>query len=1311
MKKLKRSVALSVSLIMALSLMPQMAMAAQTPEYTTAYEGYFKGWSRWDAATADGNMTFSCVTDEIAHSGNNSIVLRHTDDSQKMKNICLAQSDLTLEAGTYTISFWAVGTRNDIDMQGITLADPWRKYSMQDLQAVETDGIWSRYEIEVTMEGTETAITFVTDGDTEGWYIDDISLVKKDTTNNRIKNGSFDYDGGSEYTSDHEKYFINWTRWGDAPQLNGNVRFSCVTDKLSHSGNNSVVLKNVDTSGSVKIIYDINLPTGIYTASFWCAGAVTANDSQCVTLNGDNLWVKYSMDGRAPAETDGIWSRYEFDIEVPEGKTGSSIAFFSDRNTEGWYLDDISLIKQGTTENLIKNGSFEEKAAEYTSAYEDYFTGWDNWSGAQADNNLKFMCVTADKAHSGNHSILIRHVGAQGNNQNICLAQSGLTLEAGTYTISFWAVGTKTDSDIQGVTLADPWRKYSMKNRQAVETDGIWSRYEIEVTMEGTETAVTFVTDGDTEGWYIDDISLVKQGTTNNRIKNGGFEFTNNAVYTDKYEKYFAGWGRWDAITPDKVQTFSCVTDAIAHDGNNSVVIRHTDSANAWKAIVVVQEGLSLTGTYTFSFWAAGDYAANTNCITVNGEAWEDYYLNDFTVSQSEGLWKKYTIDITIPEGKTNNAITLASNGSTNGWYIDDISLIKQGTTENLVKNGSFESDGIPKYTDAHEAYFSGWTTAHAEPEPDKTLRFSCVTDEVAHSGSHSVLLRHADSSNTMHKIAIRQDGGMLDGTYTLSFWSIGTRTDTDMQAVTFDGYGGWQITKIKNFSLVDTDGIWTKYSMDIPVNSGNYSFTMLTDGDTTGWYIDDISLTKQGETKNLIQNGDFEFNGVIEYENTESPVSSYAIKSGGKAVDSLYNLTDFDIEVEFKNEIYQGSAVVLAGVYDGIKLISSTATEGNIGEDNSILSLKISLDKPYIDGYSLKLFVWDGLDTIKPVIPAIDPAQRVNLLSVPDGVELHNDLMLEYLNDSYENVHEYASGGIAKEMPKPVTFEWVADKAYSSSGYTLEISENADMSESVKFFADTNVYRVYNLKVGTRYYWRVSAADENNTVISEISSFTTTDKSPRYIYAEGLSNARDVGGWSTLDGGRVKQGLVYRSYCLDYQDEQYLTPAGIDTLVNGLGIKTEIDLRNEVSKTSSILGNNVNYYRYGMDYSGSGFLSDNKDAIKNVFEALADSSNYPVIWHCQVGADRTGAVTYLLNALLGVAKEDLLRDYLLTNFAEVDHHPRHLSGMMSAYAADLDEYPNGNTLSEKVYNYLNEEIGVSKADLDFIKNYMVEYK
>ncbi|MBQ7574417.1 MAG: hypothetical protein IJT23_09170 [Clostridia bacterium] len=681
------------------NLIKNAGFEEKTAEYTNEYKDYFTGWSDWSGATADNNLKFMCVTDEKVHMGAHSIVIRHVGEQGNNQNICLAQSGLSLEAGTYTISFWAVGTKTDSDIQGVTLADPWRKYSMKNRQPVETDGIWSKYEIEVTMDGTETAMTFVTDGDTESWYIDDISLTKEGTTDNRIKNGGFEFTDSAAYTDKYEDYFNGWTRW-DAIGPDKNLTFSCVTDAIAHDGNNSAVIKHSDPDNAWKAIViaqeGLSL-TGTYTVSFWAAGDYDVNKN-CITVNGE-AWEDYYLNDFTVSQSDGLWKKYTIDITIPDGKTNNAITFASNGNTKSWYIDDISLIKAGTSQNLIKNGGFESTGAPvYTNEYKDYFTGWSDWSGATADNKLKFMCVTDEIAHTGDRSILIRHVGEQGNNQNMCLAQSELGLEAGTYTISFWAVGTKTDSDIQGVTLADPWRKYSMKNLQPVETDGIWSKYEIEVTMDGTETAMTFMTDGDTQGWYIDDISLIKKGTTNNRIKNGGFEFTNNAAYTDKYEDYFAGWSRWDAITPDKNLTFSCVTDAIAHDGNNSAVIRHSDPDNAWKAIVIAQEGLSLTGTYTVSFWATGDYDVNTNCITVNGEAWEDYYLNDFTVSQTDGLWKKYTIDITIPDGKTNNAITFTSNGNTKSWYIDDISLIKAGTSQNLIKNGGFEYKGANGY-------------------------------------------------------------------------------------------------------------------------------------------------------------------------------------------------------------------------------------------------------------------------------------------------------------------------------------------------------------------------------------------------------------------------------------------------------------------------------------------------------------------------------------------------------------------------------------------------------------------------------------
>ena len=70
-----------------------------------------------------------------------------------------------------------------------------------------------------------------------------------------------------------------------------------------------------------------------------------------------------------------------------------------------------------------------------------------------------------------------------------------------------------------------------------------------------------------------------------------------------------------------------------------------------------------------------------------------------------------------------------------------------------------------------------------------------------------------------------------------------------------------------------------------------------------------------------------------------------------------------------------------------------------------------------------------------------------------------------------------------------------------------------------------TSLY-VYNLKIATTYYWSVSAGD----VVSDVSSFSTADCQPRNIYCDGVTNMRDLGGWKTTDGKRVKQGLLYRS-------------------------------------------------------------------------------------------------------------------------------------------------------------------------------------
>lgn len=283
-------------------------------------------------------------------------------------------------------------------------------------------------------------------------------------------------------------------------------------------------------------------------------------------------------------------------------------------------------------------------------------------------------------------------------------------------------------------------------------------------------------------------------------------------------------------------------------------------------------------------------------------------------------------------------------------------------------------------------------------------------------------------------------------------------------------------------------------------------------------------------------------------------------------------------------------------------------------------------------------------------------------------------------------------------DKPNPVSLSW--DGMPGTESYTLLISRTEDFSNVV--FTAENVKgtscNVYNLRVGTAYFWKVkSGATE-----SGVKKFRTDD-TVRYINVDGARNVRDLGGWNGLN-----QGWAFRGSELDYVEEHRrdglnLTDAGRKVLHDDLGIKTDLDFRVTALKESPI-GSDVKFIN---DYRiGSYMAAFTSDLFSGAVRTFADIDNYPIYFHCWGGADRTGTVAFILEALCGVTETELAMDYELTTFSVFGHRTR-ADNPWYKYAsmvAKLKEYP-GATLKEKAENYAMTTLGLTRSEVSNIQS------
>lgn len=161
----------------------------------------------------------------------------------------------------------------------------------------------------------------------------------------------------------------------------------------------------------------------------------------------------------------------------------------------------------------------------------------------------------------------------------------------------------------------------------------------------------------------------------------------------------------------------------------------------------------------------------------------------------------------------------------------------------------------------------------------------------------------------------------------------------------------------------------------------------------------------------------------------------------------------------------------------------------------------------------------------------------------------------------------------------------------------------------------------------------------------------------PRMLKLDGCWNVRDCGGWAA-DNGTVKYGMLFRGSRLNGASQADLA------LLAAVGIRFELDIRdagNAAGTVATIPGST--YQNVAITNAYAQMITGEAAAAANACIAAMQSivDGKPVYVHCASGADRTGCICAMLEAVLGVSDPDLDREFELTNFADVENLTGHL--------------------------------------------------
>lgn len=168
-----------------------------------------------------------------------------------------------------------------------------------------------------------------------------------------------------------------------------------------------------------------------------------------------------------------------------------------------------------------------------------------------------------------------------------------------------------------------------------------------------------------------------------------------------------------------------------------------------------------------------------------------------------------------------------------------------------------------------------------------------------------------------------------------------------------------------------------------------------------------------------------------------------------------------------------------------------------------------------------------------------------------------------------------------------------------------------------------------------------------------------------RWLTLEGLDNVRDVGGLPLRDGGTTRSGVLLRSASL-----HYCTPGDVGHLVDVYGLTLVLDLRTqrEIDRDGPTAVARAGVETVALSFIPEegrelpeaseddilvqhylGYLRDRPENVVEAVRRLAAADAGPALVHCAAGKDRTGTLVALVLDAVGVERDAVVADYVLS--------------------------------------------------------------